>query len=58
MKIHHCRWLIAILLASVISSAPRLGHAASYAPIDCAKISTAAEATVCKSYTLGQDEAL
>lgn len=57
MKTHHCGWISVILLASVITFTPRLGHAASYAPIDCAKISTTAEATVCKSYTLGQDEA-
>src|SRR6202034_943848 len=36
---------------------PRLGLAASYAPLDCAKASTAAEAAVCKTYALGQDEA-
>jgi uncharacterized protein len=55
MKFYHCRWLI--LLASVVSFTPRLGHAASYAPLDCAQISTTAELTVCKSYMLGQDEA-
>jgi uncharacterized protein YecT (DUF1311 family) len=52
---YHRRWLIS--LASVVSFTPRLGHAASYAPLDCAKISTTAELTVCKSYMLGQDEA-
>jgi uncharacterized protein len=46
-----------ILLVSVLCLAPRLGHAASYAPLDCAKASTSAETAVCKTYALGQDEA-
>jgi uncharacterized protein len=56
MNFHHCK-TPGILLASVLCLAPRLGHAASYAPLDCAKASTAAETTVCKTYALGQDEA-
>jgi uncharacterized protein len=32
-------------------------NAGSYTPLDCEKASTAAETTVCKGYTLGQDEA-
>jgi uncharacterized protein len=56
MKFRLCKWL-GILIASVLSFAPRPGHAASYAPLDCAKVSTAAETTVCKTYALGQDEA-
>lgn len=45
------------MIASAISVAPCPGHAAPYAPIDCTKISTPTEATICKSYALGQDEA-
>jgi uncharacterized protein len=56
MNFWDCKRL-AILLASIVSLAPHPGHAASYAPLDCAKISTAAETTVCKTYALGQDEA-
>jgi uncharacterized protein len=48
---------LGILLALAIGLVPCLGHAASYAPLDCAKASTAAETTVCKTYALGQDEA-
>jgi uncharacterized protein len=55
MNFHHLKRL-AILL-SVFSFAPNVGHAASYAPLDCAKTSTAAETAICKSYALGQDEA-
>jgi uncharacterized protein len=47
---------LAILL-SVFSFAPNVSQAASYVPLDCAKTSTAAETTICKSYALGQDEA-
>src|SRR5580692_11481438 len=46
-----------ILLVLVLCLAPGLCHAASYAPLDCAKASTSAEITVCKTYALGQDEA-
>jgi uncharacterized protein len=46
-----------MLLAAAISFTARLGHTASYAPLDCTRISTATEATVCKSYTLGHDKA-
>jgi uncharacterized protein len=46
-----------ILLASLLCLAPRPGHAASYAPLDCAKASISAEIAVCKTYALGQDEA-
>jgi uncharacterized protein len=55
MNIHNLK-RPAILLA-VVSFAPSVGHAASYAPLDCAKTSTAAETVICKSYALGQDEA-
>jgi uncharacterized protein len=55
MNFHHLKRL-AILL-SVFSFAPNVGQAASYAPLDCAKTSTAAEMAICKSYALGQDEA-
>ena len=56
MKHRLCKPL-GILLALALGLSPRLGLAASYAPIDCAKASTAADATICKTYTLGQDEA-
>src|SRR6201985_3324042 len=56
MKHRLCKPL-GILLALALGLSPRLGLAASYAPIDCAKASTAADATICKSYALGQDEA-
>jgi uncharacterized protein YecT (DUF1311 family) len=56
MKFRHCKRL-GFLLGLVLTLAPRPGHAASYAPLDCAKASTAAETTVCKAYALGQDEA-
>lgn len=56
MKHRLCKRL-GILLALALSLLPRLGLAASYAPLDCAKASTAADMTICKTYSLGQDEA-
>ncbi len=56
MNLHHLQRL-GILLLPFLCLAPRPGHAASYAPLDCAKASTAAETAVCKTYALGQDEA-
>jgi uncharacterized protein len=56
MNFHYGKTL-GIALVSVLCLAPRLGHAASYAPLDCAKAATAAETTVCKTYALGQEEA-
>jgi uncharacterized protein len=56
MKHRLCKPL-GILLAFTLGLLPRLGLAASYAPLDCAKASTAAETTVCKTYALGPDEA-
>src|SRR5271170_2002865 len=56
MNFYRCKTPV-ILLASILCLAPRPGHAANYAPLDCTKASTAAEATVCKAYALGQDEA-
>jgi uncharacterized protein len=56
MKHRLCKSL-GILLGLAFGLSPRLGLAASYAPLDCAKASTAANATICKTYTLGQDEA-
>jgi uncharacterized protein len=56
MKYRLCK-PFGILLAFAFGLSPRLGLAASYAPLDCAKASTAADATVCKTYALGQDEA-
>jgi uncharacterized protein len=55
MTFHHFKRL-AILL-TVFSFAPSAVQAASYAPLDCAKTSTAAETAICNSYALGQDEA-
>jgi uncharacterized protein len=55
MNFHDLKRLV--ILLSVFSFAPNVGHAASYAPLDCAKTSTAAETAICKSYALGQDEA-
>ena len=55
MNFHDLKRLV--ILLSVFSFAPNVGHAASYAPLDCAKTSTAAEMAICKSYALGQDEA-
>jgi uncharacterized protein len=49
--------LSGILLISPLGLAPQAGHAASYAPLDCSKASTPAETTICRSYSLGQDEA-
>jgi uncharacterized protein len=56
MNLHHLQRL-GILMLLILCLAPRLSHAASYAPLDCAKASTAAETVVCKTYALGQDEA-
>lgn len=56
MKHRLCKWL-GILFALAFSLSPRLGLAASYAPLDCAKASTVADTTICKTYSLGQDEA-
>jgi uncharacterized protein len=56
MNFHYGKTL-GIALVSVLCLTPRLGHAASYAPLDCAKASTSAETTVCKTYALGQEEA-
>jgi uncharacterized protein len=56
MKHHPCK-LLGILLALAFGLSPRPGLAASYAPLDCAKASTAADKTICKTYSLGQDEA-
>jgi uncharacterized protein len=49
--------LPAFLLVVAFGLSPQPSLAASYAPLDCAKASTAADATICKTYTLGQDEA-
>lgn len=47
-----CRLALLIILTS---SAPVM--AADYAPLDCAKASTATEKVICSSYGLGQTEA-
>ncbi|WP_407150436.1 lysozyme inhibitor LprI family protein [Bradyrhizobium sp. ORS 86] len=56
MNLHYLKPL-GILMLSVVGFTPDPGHAASYSALDCAKASTAAETTICKSYALGQDEA-
>jgi uncharacterized protein len=43
---------LGVLIASAASSV-----AAEYSPLDCGKAKSAAEKAICKSYTLGQDEA-
>ncbi|HVX78436.1 MAG TPA: hypothetical protein VHB49_20070 [Bradyrhizobium sp.] len=49
--------LLVVLLVLAFGLSPRPGLAASYVPLDCAKASTAADATICRTYALGQDEA-
>jgi uncharacterized protein len=49
------RTVIALCAAAFAASFP--AHAADYAPLDCAKASSAAERTICANYALGQDEA-
>jgi uncharacterized protein len=48
--------LFAVVTAATLAM-PSLAHAADYAPLECAKAGSPAEKTICKSYTLGQDEA-
>ena len=50
------RCLLAALTAALLL-APGVAGAADYAPMDCAKAKSAAELTICKSYSLGQAEA-
>ncbi len=57
MAAHHRLIVLGVLLSSAIISAPCLGQVASYAPINCAKASVAAEKTICATYVLGQNEA-
>jgi uncharacterized protein len=48
------------LLAACVAFAtlvPRLAVAANYAPLDCSKAASAAETTICRTYSLGQAEA-
>jgi uncharacterized protein len=56
MKHRLCKRL-GILFALAFILTPHLGLAASYAPLVCAKASTGADTTICKTYSLGQDEA-
>jgi uncharacterized protein len=49
-----------LLLTAVVAAAACHGGAAwsaDYAPLDCAKARSAAEITICKTYSLGQAEA-
>jgi uncharacterized protein len=45
------------LVALSLFAASVPARAADYAPIDCAKASSSAERTICRSYSLGQAEA-
>ncbi len=54
---HHRLIMLGILLGSALASAPCLGQTAPYAPIVCAKASTATETTICGNYELGRQEA-
>lgn len=49
--------LLCTATAAVALGLPAGASAADYAPIDCAKASSAAERTVCRNYALGQAEA-
>ena len=44
-----------LALSLFVASVP--ARAADYAPIDCAKASSSAERTICRSYSLGQADA-
>jgi uncharacterized protein len=44
-----------LALSLFVASVP--ARAADYAPIDCAKVSSSAERTICRSYSLGQADA-
>lgn len=48
--------LSAMVLVSVLII-PSLALAADYAPINCTKATTPADVAICKTYSLGQDEA-
>ena len=56
MKQRLCKQL-GIFSALAFSLSLHPGVAASYAPLDCTKASTAADKAICKTYSLGQDEA-
>jgi uncharacterized protein len=48
------------LCAAIVAFAlglPGFARAADYAPIDCAKVASAADRTICRNYALGQAEA-
>jgi uncharacterized protein len=49
-------WFGAVLAVAVIGNAP-IARAADYAPLNCGKARSAAEITICKTYSLGQAEA-
>jgi uncharacterized protein len=51
------RQLVLAAIAASILCTPRTAIAADYAPIDCTKATTPADATICKTYALGQAEA-
>ena len=50
------RVLCSVIAASTISLCG-LAFAADYAPIDCAKATSAADRTICRNYALGRAEA-
>jgi uncharacterized protein len=49
-------WLFAALIAAMML-APCRADAGEYSPLNCSKAGSAAEITICTSYSLGQDEA-
>ncbi len=56
MATRHRLIVLCVLLSSAIPGTC-LSQTASYAPLNCAKASAAAEKTICANYELGQDEA-
>ncbi|WP_424631836.1 lysozyme inhibitor LprI family protein [Bradyrhizobium sp. SYSU BS000235] len=55
-KLKAAGWLILSGVVVGLWSVPA-AEAADYAPLDCAKASSAAERTICSDYRLGQQEA-
>jgi uncharacterized protein len=50
------RWVLTAMALAALS-VPHSALAGDYAPLNCAKASSGAEHTICKSYALGQLEA-
>ncbi len=51
------KFSLAAAIAASVVGIPALANAATYAPINCRKATTAADVTICKTYSLGQAEA-